>query len=405
MARITISPAVYPSFKMKDGNYTVKMRVTCSRKSRYIITSEIARPSQLTRSLAIKDPELLNRLRKLETTMRDAVVDLDNYTLDQMDIDAIVSYMNRRLGGDFKLDFFSFWEQAVRDKSEGSRQNYMIALRHFKHYIGSDTLDISKISSRLMRDYEAALTEKYGKGARAVTMYTAAVSHIHSLARKKYNDEFGEPVIKNPFEFYKPPKQKPTRHRNVDSTTIQNMINIRSELQGQERRSVDAYLLSFALMGMNAPDLLSCAPPEDDIIVYNRQKTRERRSDHAEMHVKIDERIKPIYEQWKETDGKHAFIFHRTLSNYRQFNWALAKGLALYRERMGIPPKGLDFYSARHTWASLAYSIGIDKSIINDCLCHVDEAMKVTDIYINKDWSVLWEANRKVMDLFTWPDK
>jgi len=28
--------------------------------------------------------------------------------------------------------------------------------------------------------------------------------------------------------------------------------------------------------------------------------------------------------------------------------------------------------------------------------------MKVTDIYIDRDWTVIWEANRKVLELFDW---
>ncbi len=28
--------------------------------------------------------------------------------------------------------------------------------------------------------------------------------------------------------------------------------------------------------------------------------------------------------------------------------------------------------------------------------------MKVTDIYIKKDWSVIWQANAKVLDKFQW---
>lgn len=28
--------------------------------------------------------------------------------------------------------------------------------------------------------------------------------------------------------------------------------------------------------------------------------------------------------------------------------------------------------------------------------------MKVTDIYIAKDWKVMWRANEKVLDLFDW---
>ena len=402
-SRITFSPVVYTQYRRQDGNYSIRMRITCNRKSKFITTSEIASPAQLTRSLAIKDAALIQRLRKLEERMRTAIADLDMYTLSLMSLDEIVSYMQKRINGDFRLDFLAFWLEAIQDKKEGSRANYTYAQHNFKEYIGTDTLDISKVTSRLMRDYEAWLVARYGKGARAVTMYTAAVKHIHGLARKKYNnDEVGEVLIRNPFEFYTPPKQKPTQHRNVDMSVIQDMINTRKELKGRERRAVDTYLLSFALMGMNSPDLIACSAPVKGVIIYNRQKTRDRRNDKAEMHVQIDKRIMPLFKEYTDTDAAQAFIFHRIFKDYKQMNSSLAQGLKQYRQRKGIPDGELDFYSARHSWASLAYSAGVNKSIINDCLCHVDKDMKVTDIYINKDWSVLWAANSKVLDLFQW---
>lgn len=402
MARVTFAPVVYSQYKRKDGNYTVKMRITVNGKSKYVTTNEVASPSQLTRSLSLKDPALILRLQCLESRMRSAVSGLDMYTLERMDVNEVFSYMDKRLDGDFRLEFCSFWEEAVAGKSDGSRENYIIALHSFQRFLGTGSIDISKVTSRLMRQYEDWLVERHGKGARAVTMYTAAVKHVHSLARKKFNDtEIGDILIRNTLEFYSPPKQRPPEHRDVDAGIIQDMINIRRQLgEGRERRAVDAFLLSFALMGMNAPDLLTCKPPKDDVIIYNRTKTRNQRPDHAEMRVRIDDRVMPIYKEWCDNDGEHAFIFHNIHKNPKQFRWALAKGLAAYRERTGIPD--LDFYSARHTWASLAYSVGIDKGVINDCLCHVDESMRVTDIYINKDWSVLWKANGKVLGLFQW---
>ena len=406
MARITIAPYIRKERKRPDGNYSVLMRITCNRKSRYLMTSEIVSPSQLTRSLDIKDAALLLRLRQLEIKMRNAVSDLDMYDLEDRDIDSIIAHMQRRLSGEFRLDFFEFWEKAVADKPKGSRENYMVAMRNFQRFVGSTEMDISRVTSKLMREYQAELEAKHGKGARAVSMYTAAVKHVHGLARKAYNNEdSGEQVIRNPFEFYTPPKQTPSLvHRDVDISVVQQMIDIRQELKGRERRAVDAFLLSFGLMGMNAPDLLSCKPPKDGIIVYNRQKTKNQRPDKAEMHVRIEPCLLPIYNEWADNDGEHAFIFHRFHENFKQFGWALARGLKKYRERVGIPDDELDFYSARHTWATTAFAVGIDKGVVNDCICHVDPDMKVTDIYINKDWSVMWKANRKVLKKLRWSD-
>ena len=59
------------------------------------------------------------------------------------------------------------------------------------------------------------------------------------------------------------------------------------------------------------------------------------------------------------------------------------------------------FYAARHTWASLARKEGIDKSTIDDCLGHRG-SYQAADIYAEKAWELMQEANGKVLGLFTW---
>ena len=60
---------------------------------------------------------------------------------------------------------------------------------------------------------------------------------------------------------------------------------------------------------------------------------------------------------------------------------------------------GLQFYAARHTWATLAVNeAGVDKYTVHLALNHVDDKTAVTDIYIRKSWVPIDEANRKVID-------
>jgi hypothetical protein len=40
--------------------------------------------------------------------------------------------------------------------------------------------------------------------------------------------------------------------------------------------------------------------------------------------------------------------------------------------------------------------------VVSECLCHIDDGSRVDDIYIRKDWEVLWDANAKVLGLFDW---
>jgi integrase len=59
----------------------------------------------------------------------------------------------------------------------------------------------------------------------------------------------------------------------------------------------------------------------------------------------------------------------------------------------------LEFYAARHTWATIASnSAGVDKYTIHTALNHVIQEMKVTEMYIKKDWQVIDKANRTVLD-------
>jgi integrase len=78
------------------------------------------------------------------------------------------------------------------------------------------------------------------------------------------------------------------------------------------------------------------------------------------------------------------------------------KGLKRIGEKLGVDD--LEFYAARHSWATIARSaaVGIDKYTVHEALNHSDSRMKITDIYIDRDWSNIWNANKKVLALFNW---
>ncbi len=56
------------------------------------------------------------------------------------------------------------------------------------------------------------------------------------------------------------------------------------------------------------------------------------------------------------------------------------------------------FYISRHSWATIALNkVGIDKYIVHAALNHIDDSMKVTDIYIERDFVNENKANTKVV--------
>ncbi|MBR3467932.1 MAG: hypothetical protein IKH15_12030 [Bacteroidales bacterium] len=402
---VTIHPVIREQEKKKDGTYPIRFRVTFKRKQKFISTNLVAEQRQLTRMFTIKDPILDETVNNLLRGMRKVVNGIDPFSLDGMDVGDVVKLIERGMseGEGFRLDFPTYFEKIASEKKKSTlKSTQMSALHALTAFLGTEHFDISVISSSMMRKFERHLIEKHGEGARAVSMYTKTIAHVHRRAQEEFNNEESDEVlIKNPFAYYKCPRQKPSEHRNIDAEIIRKMISMREDLRGRERLGVDLFLISFALMGMNTPDIYKCSKPKNGIIVYNRTKTCEHRDDKAEMHVRMEPCLEKLFSEYKGWDGKHLFMFHNRYSTFENLGRAANVGLKKFSERIGVPK--IDVYSARHSWGTIARGLRIEKATVNDCLCHVDEAMRTTDIYIKKDWSILWEANAKVLALFDWP--
>ena len=79
---------------------------------------------------------------------------------------------------------------------------------------------------------------------------------------------------------------------------------------------------------------------------------------------------------------------------YRVAYMQFVRGLNSIKEDLGLPE--LTSYYARHSWATIASKIGIQRDTIAHALGHGEET--VTDIYIDFDEKLVDEANRKVLD-------
>lgn len=403
-ASVTVSYTVPNNTWKNDGTNLVRLRFTFKRQGRFVKTNLIVHKKDMV-GQRIKNSDIRRKAEELIERMEKAISHLDCFALQSMTIDQVVQFVVEDDEG-FKLDFFEFADKIIAEKKGQPAKSYRTAVNAFRSFIGKETLDISEISSPLMRDWERFLVAKYGEGARAVSAYPACVAFIHGQARLRYNrEEDGILRIKNPFQFYKPPRQKTGRHRALEIEDIQNMIDVRGCLKGREKLGVDVFLISFALMGMNATDLYTCKLRGEDVLHYYRTKTRTRRDDKAEMFVTIDKKVESLIKEYFAPEGSEtAFDFCNRYKNYILFGENVNEGLKKYSDRIGRTDKNdrITLYWARHSWATIAYSCGVDKGVINDGLCHVDRDMKITDIYIKKNWKIIWDGNAKVMKKFKW---
>ena len=117
--------------------------------------------------------------------------------------------------------------------------------------------------------------------------------------------------------------------------------------------------------------------------------------DRAEVVVRVEPEIETFIAILQDRPGL------RWWKSARIADTQVNKYLRQWAEREGIPP--FTFYAARHSFATLARREGVEKATVDEALGHIGD-YEIADIYAERNWSLSWEANRKVLELFSWPD-
>lgn len=427
----TFKAEVYKHQKKADGTWNVKIRVTHNRQKKYLSTPIYVKIDDITRSLKLKK-NITDKTDKIIDTYLNICADL-GLRLKNMSMEELIVELEKgNKPQSESIDFFKFAlemiESMKKDGKSGTADNYSCAINALKRFVKRDVLFISEINYSFLTDFSKMLTtekecrnkilEKKGKritSHRALSQYLGNIRHLYNEAKIKYNDEEAGKILIpwSPFAKFKVPAEEKTRKRNLSTEKIRAIIKLPYIHKQNARKKVvhncrfnlakDVFTLSFGLLGMNTADLLNCTIIDNERITYFRQKTRSRRSDEAKIIVDIQEEIKELFEKYRDKTGKRVFRFYQMYSSENTFNQAVNKGLKEIGTLLKIDD--LEFYAARHSWATIALNVlKINKYIVHEGLNHVDEEMKVTDIYIEKDFKAINEANNMVLK-FIYSDK
>lgn len=419
---ITFRAVVFAHHKRSDGTYPVKIRVTFRRQTRYIPTTITCTAADLTRSLRINGADVVARCNELCDRLRREAASLNAFDLEGRDVDyAVRLLMERMRAQDFRLDFFEWADAFLRTKSAGNRLKYDTALRAFARFLGRRSIDVNDITHALLVRFAEAcdsgpkLAYSWHTGGVVRTArprvnpisphYLSKLSHIYDAAKDRYNDEDGGAVVipRSPFRklnMTPPPPRTAQKAQTVE--VLQAMLD--TPVDDPCRRALDVFLVSFGLMGVNCADLWEATPPKGRKWVYFRRKVRGRRADGARMEVAVPPVLGPLLARlgagtssawWLPVLrglGKDPSVAGQTVN----------RGLRRWCEARGLEPFTL--YAARHTWATTARRIGIEKALVDEALGHVGD-YRITDIYAERSWDRMAEANAKVLALLRWPDR
>ena len=421
---VTFKPIIIHGNKRKDGTWAVYIRLTFKGVSRRIPTNLAATAADLTRTGRIKSADLLERANALVSRMRAALQDLTLFELEAWDVDRVVGRIRERLGAEtFRLDFFAWADKYLKGKTPSTRRTYDQALGALERYLGRRELDVNAITRSLLlgfidyvngepkmhtgRPGEWERTERAKIPGAAAARHVQKLGHIFRAARDRYNDEDSGTILipRSPFDSLRLPVPVSTGgQRSIGAEAMQRVILARPE-DRKDQIALAAFVVSFCTMGANLADLWAAAPPSGDVWAYNRQKTRERRADGAQMRVTIKDPARPFIALLRETTRQNGTVWLpglRELAKTKDIcTTKLNARLRAWAEREGLP--GFTFYAARHTWATLARRAGVEKATVDECLGHVGD-FALTDIYAERSWELLDAANDKVLALFEWPE-
>ena len=413
----TFKAEVYAHQKKADGTYNIKIRVTHKQRKKYLATPWYVGKEDLTRSLKLKNQRYIDMvddvIKRYRTICNNVGEGLDNMSVEQI-VELITAKKEEE---HFTLDIVAYTRAYIQKLFDigrtGNAKAYQVAINSMVKFVGRESVDISEITVKFLNDWIRWISEQPArknckKGGRAQSLYLAEVRAMYNRAKKEFNDEEAG-VIRIPFSPFAKvdiPKAPITRKRALTVEQMRELAKVpyTSILQtGCNRYNLakDVFLLSFLLIGMNAVDLYNATDYENGRITYQRTKTRYRRADGAEISIKIEPEAQALFEKYKDPTGKRVFKFYKLYSSMNGFSVALNKGLKKIGNLLGIDD--LEFYAARHTWATIATNDAeVDKYTVHTALNHVDENMRVTDIYIRKSWDNIDRANRKVQDLMKW---
>ena len=415
---LTIKAEIKRSELKVDGTYNVKIRFTLDRKVKRLSTNLFVTQQDLTKSLKFKEDTSIKReIDRLVLYYREQCLklqlDQNHYSLDE-----IIEFLNGEQEKQQTIDFIKFSREWIASATIKGAPNYTTAINALVRFVGKEELDINLITLEFLEQFKAFLigerdarTKKLMQQGKRVTsnrtlsLYLVSIKKLFSEAKRKFNKKDKNLILipNSPFEDFKIPKQEATRKRAIPADIIKKVWKLPYKDMKKGYKSTcrynlakDCFILSFCLMGINSADLYNATEMRGNTIIYNRTKTKARRLDGAKMMVDIPKIVQPLIEKYKDSTGKRLFNFHQFYGDEKTFNKAINSGLKEIGSILEVDD--LEYYAARHSWATIALNkVGIDKYTVHAALNHIDDSMKVTDIYIERDFVNENKANTKVV--------
>ena len=410
----TVGAKIFEHHEKNDGTFNIKYIVYHKGERRHIDSPHFVSKRQLTKDFEIKDKLVLKWVDEQLDDYRMFISSLGT-KLEFLTCEQLRDYVK---ASDREIDIVEFANDhiAYLKSEEQNREPYSRTFRKIRNslidYFGRSQISINEIHANMLYDYERFLkktrehtrvnqlgslvkTSEKGLSRGGLQAHMRDLRTLFNEAKNRYNNEnIGLIKIKHyPFKQYKVGAPPPTKKRNLEIDLIREIRDCQVPKGSRIELARDLFMLSFYMCGTNAVDFYhaSLANIINGRFEYNRSKTESRRLDQAFISIRIPDEAKPLF-------NKYIGKLSQRYGAYDYLDWALHKGMKGLREICNHAE--ITVYWARHSFGTLARNkcrVSVDDVAV--ALNHIDNGHKTTDIYIDKDWQIVDDVQRQVIEL------
>lgn len=405
----TFKPIIFKSGNhiKSDGTTNIKIRVYHNKESQYIPTDYYIEPSFMcddgTINTLYPEADLFNfELGEIIQNYRRAALKLGSIRSSNMSCGEFRDFIVQSIKPEYDfIDFVKFCNDFIAtEKKEKTAEWYKQSLNSYLWFVQKDKIDARDITRNKVIKWieQLKIAGKRGKPLKngAISNYVRGLRALYNECKKEFNypDNDIIRIPNEPFNIDDIPVYRRKR-RNISIERIKQIRDYQTDLKRVEMAR-DVFMMMFYLMGINIGDLYRLTEPEDGRINYERSKTNtDDNVDSFTLSINIEPELQVLINKY----SLNGFLSEiKRYSNAKNFTKAVNKGLKLICDDLNIPQITTNW--ARHSWASIARNKArIAKADVDFCLGHVNNDYKMADIYIDIDYSIFDDANRKVLNL------
>ena len=398
-------------YQRPDGYYAVYIRVSHNKKTQYIKTDKVVNQKGVDKNKSVSDPFVLkycaNKIAHYTEMLN--LQDVKNW-----DVNDVISYLMKGTTDVCFSDYAREYQaKMIQEGHARNAKTYELAYQNLERYMGTTKVMFSHLTSSVIVKWIDSLSNT----ARAKEQYPVCVRQIFKQALVDYND-YDSGIIRittNPWSKVKIPKSDTPRKRAISMEDCRAFFY--ASLPESDRKyplpelGRDVAMMILCLAGINTVDLYYAEKKNyhDDIIGYERRKTREARSDNAWFEIRVPDIVKPIVEKYLDTNSNSEFLFnfHTRHSTYDSFNANVNIGIRQICEKVLNMKHGEGYsgYTFRHTWATVAQNeCGATLADVDFGLNHAHKT-QMARTYVKIDFTPAWVLNEKVVEKIFFTDE